>query len=261
MKIINFFKKKEYLLGSILIFLDINTFLFFYDFCTLNKLLIIFIINMSIIMIHLLICIFLESEFSSNYLRILQLRFEGKISIFSLIAAVSTYLNIYVMYYFYNEYLKYKNNCPFNLSEFDYKLHLKRRCELFSNTSIENNISQYICSFNAEKNYRRLEHLNDQNIYSEYNCSLVETLMNNNGVIVNFVNEYNKEDIYYCDLKNQPLKYPDSIDNYFCQVPLPLIYVIIFFSQIILSFYYTLLNHLYFRNIRANVCAKKEILY
>ena len=85
--------------------------------------------------------------------------------------------------------------------------------------------------------------------------------MNNNGVIVNFVNEYNKEDIYYCDLKNQPLKYPDSIDNYFCQVPLPLIYVIIFFSQIILSFYYTLLNHLYFRNIRANVCAKKEILY
>ena len=40
-----------------------------------------------------------------------------------------------------------------------------------------------------------------------------------------------------------------------------LIYVIIFFSQIILSFYYTLLNHLYFRNIRANVCAKKEILY
>ena len=86
---------------------------------------------------------------------------------------------------------------------------------------------------------------------NDINCSLVQKLINNNEVIDNFINEYNNEFIYYCDLITIPAKYGDSIDPEICQTSFFLpkyIFIINFFFLI----YFCKINFTYFRIIKAN---------
>ena len=251
MEIIKFYKRKEYIIGLILIILYIHILISFYIFIPKISYIILYLVNIFILIVYFSFCIFLESIFNGNYLKLLQIRLEKKMFFISLIAQASVVLNHFSGINFVKYYLVYMNNCPFNYSELDYKLHLKRRCELY-NINSEKNIYQYICSFNAEIDLINLDEKQYVSISNtDIKCSLVKSLINNNEVIDSFVDEYNNENIYYCDLKKQPVKYPYSINHKFCQPTFffPKIFVCLSWIFVI---YFCKLNFTYFRNIKAN---------
>ena len=255
MKIIKLLKKKEYIITLILIIIDLLIKIVCHDFFP-NKIKksIIFFYSF-VIIFHFLVCIFLESEFNRNYLILLQIRFEKYISFISLIAICSIYVNISNCYFFFNEYFDYKTSCPFFLQHLDYKLHLKRRCELY-NINHEKPTLQYICSYNADQLpilsliVGEIFNITDKYIYCKLNKSLI--VNNDNEVINKFVKEYYKEDIYFCDLIKKPMKYPISINPKICQSP-TIDFSLVIIPHFFLVLYYIYLNFVYFKNIRANI--------
>ena len=149
MRIINFLKKKEYQVGLIIIIFNLVIIIFYGDLIT-KQILLIHITSIFIIIFHNLLCIFMESEFKSNKLRLLQLQIEDKLSFISLIVVFSIVVaNFFVSGLCICNSI-YKSFCPFFLKNFDYDLHLKRRCELY-NTIVDKKILQYICSYDASK--------------------------------------------------------------------------------------------------------------
>lgn len=257
MKIINFFRRRNYLIGLITIILNIYVFIYLIPFITKVKAKSFFVINIFFESFHFLICIFLESEFDFTYLRLSQFRYEKRISILSLIVLVFNILNLFTTWIFFMRYLIYKRDCPFNLSEFNYELHFKKRCELF-NINKADNILQYICSYDAQSSNAVLFYLiNKEKLINEtyINCSKVIKLINNNEVIDKFSHEYIKEDLYYCDLVKLPENNLKPKDPYICQENNFFIFFAIILQNAFLA-YHSKLNFSYFRNIRANVNPK-----
>ena len=257
MKIINIFKIREYIVYLCLIIIDILTIIFYFGFGLSKAAENIFLFNISIIILFFFYCIFLESEFNSSNLRNLKINLENKVSIPSLIISVLSAYNFIVFLGLFVKYILYKIYCPFTLTNMDYKLHLKRRCELY-NINRESKLPyQYICSYNAEKIYFLsliFIMLCDFNSTKITKCSRVGSLINNNKVIDTFLQEYYKEDIYYCDLFELPDNYnfPSSINQNICNKP-SFFSDIILILQIYLTIVFIKANVTYFRNIRANI--------
>ena len=151
------------------------------------------------------------------------------------------------------EYNYYKQFCPYDLSGSDYELHFKRRCELY-NIDKENIYPfQYICSYN-EKNFFTEKFVNryfPENP-SEFECSKVTKLINNNKVIDDFVNEYYKEDLYYCNFKSKIGRFQKSIAIKECDNKiLPLVVFVLL--DIIFSVQFIYFIYSYFKDIKANI--------
>ena len=257
MKILEILLKKEYLVYLFLIISFIITFINFNIFLTSTSLIVLFIINIIILITHCLLCVFLEIELNDYRFSTLQLRLQKKLSFLSFLVLLSSNYNIFIELSSFFSFIKYQNNCPFNLSEFDYTLHFKRRCELY-NIKPEKLAYQYICSFDAQKD------INYQSKYDNFSrddikCSRVNFLIDNE-VIDSFVYEYYKEVLYYCDLKYQPPKFKKSIDPIYCQIDLN-IGNFFLLSSIFLNFYYFFLVIYYFRYINAKVKVKRFFLF
>ena len=258
MYIINIYRTKEYFQTLKLFIFEILSVIYFHDYVLNKYFLYIYLILLLILVIHFLICIFLESEFDNEYLQELQIILEKSLPFISFIC-LSSIAFIMVLYSIISLPLySYKFNCPFSMTNVDYKLHIKRRCELYN---INEDIStlykyQYICSFNAEEYYPSL-FLQILNKFSgnKFNqkCSKVETLINNNEVINEFINEYYKEqDLYYCDLISQPFIYP-NINPKKCDSKIIIYPEILILIHLYLTGKYFHLLIYYFRNIKANV--------
>ena len=256
MRILNIFKRKEYLLGLVIIVINLFIVKSCFNIYIHEQTKDIYRIGLYYVIFHYLICVFLESEFNSNFFKVLQIRLEKIISYISIIAIAPLAIIVQLGILFYSlVYLYYKQTCPYSLNKMDYKLHFKRRCELY-NINKENIYPfQYICSTNEEK-YKFIEEKNINIIftsnYSDVKCSKVEKLIYNNKVIDEFVNEYYKEDLYYCSLKKQIKKFPKVLLSRKCDDKLsPLI---IFGSlNYILSAIFIYWQFSYFMNIRANI--------
>ena len=255
MKILNFFTKKAYLVSLSLIIINIIIILFYLDFNIVKSFDKYLIITFSIIVFHFFPCIFLESEFESNFLRILQLQLEKVISYISLIALVSGAINVNFGHSIYVEYLMYKVSCPFFLDNIDYKLHFNRKCSLYNINKENYHPFQYICSYNPEENQILSKFVSEIYNFKDYlnmNCSKVISLINNNKVVDDFVKEYYKEDNYYCDLKRQFASYYGSFDLKTCGQTTfnPGIFIALY---LIVTAAFIILNYTYFRNIKANI--------
>ena len=246
--------KKEYLTGLLVIIINLILIFSFFDFSNIKLFKRIFLTDFFVIVFHYICCIFLESEFNTHFLKIYQIQLEKVISYLSLIALFSVALNFNAGAFFYYEYLIYKTLCPFTFDKLDYNLHLKRRCQLYNIEQRNPYPFQYICSYNPEKNQMMTILFQEVALshYSNFKCSKVETLIKNNKVIDDFVNEYYKEDIYYCDFKNQIDYFYESINPKICgtSVLYPEIFLFLVLFLIIL---YIRFNFTYFRNIRANL--------
>ena len=255
MKIFNIFNSNAYIIGLGIIIMNLRFIFSYFDFSINISSKQEFIVSFIIILVHYLLCIFLESKFDSTFLKILQIKFEKSISIISLFSIICAVFNFRLSCSFYAEYLNYKKFCPFSFSGLDYKLHLKRRCELFNINKESKYPFQYICSYNEEKIdifSKKLSETFEIGNYSEHNCSKVKNLIKNNKVINEFVNEYYKEDLYYCDLKIKIEKFKTPKNPKRCEE-------ITIHSNIFSLFYIWLLflfiywNNIYFRSIRANI--------
>ena len=181
MRILNIFKRKKYILGLVII--AMNLFIikkcFYVIIHEATKQM--FAISLFYVFLHYWICVFLESEFDSKFCRVFQLKLEKKISYISMLSIPFLTCNIVLGTLIYSlEYNYYKQFCPYDLSGSDYELHFKRRCGLY-NIDKENIYPfQYICSSNEEK-YKFIEekviNIVFTSNYSDVKCSKVEKLI------------------------------------------------------------------------------------
>ena len=261
MYIINIYKTKEYFQTLKLLIFEILSVIYFHDYVESKYFIYMYLILLFILIIHFLICIFLESEFDNEYLEELQRILEKTLPFISFICLLSIAFIIVSYSMLSLSYYLYKFDCPFSMTNVDYKLHIKRRCELYNinkdNTTLYK--YQYICTFNAEEYnpspstqiISRFSQ-NSQNIFNK-KCSKVETLINNNEVINEFINEYYKEqDLYYCDLVTQPF-INANINPMKCDSKIIIYPEILILIHFYLTGKYFHLLIYYFRNIKANV--------
>lgn len=259
MRIINIFERREYLIVLFLIILNVYYLSFsYYDLSNGPSYKRYFKISLIMIVFHFLCCVFLESEFNSLFFRKMQLKLEKKIFLISLIISVPIVSNYIIGFYFYTSYIIHQLNCPFSLDQIDLKLHLKKRCDLYNINNESSYPIQYICSYNAEKNQPLKIFLK---IFgrelSSIRCSKVKSLINNK-VTDDFLNEYHKDDIYYCNSKAIIEKYPISINLEDCgkNVFYPEIIIILHF---VLNFSFIILDLTYFKDIKANINVENYI--
>ena len=256
MKILNIFRRKEYLLGLIIIVINLYIKNLSFHLIIHEPTKKVFTTSLYYVILHYLVYVFLESEFDSIFFKILQVKLEKIMSYISIIAII--FLSLIIGYgssLYSMEYLLYKQFCPYTLSGLDYKLHFKRRCELYYIDKEKIYPFRYICSCNEEKNiFIPEKYLNEYFAfnYSDVECSKVKKLIDNNKVIDEFVNEYHKEDLYYCVLRTQVKKFSKSIISRKCDdkmFPLKGFNIIYF---ILVSIYINW-EFTYFKNIKANI--------
>ena len=143
-------------------------------------------------------------------------------------------------YYFYIYWM----NCPYTISDLDYKDHYKRRCELYNINNNSRYSYQYICSYDSTKEFKKF--------YNKYNklkeeikpdkviCIKVNELIKNNKIIQQFNNEYDISKNYYCSRTNIP-KEVDFAKHKDCSTKS---YVLHFIMFIIIFINY--INYIYF---------------
>ena len=250
--------KKEYIINLVTILTNINIITEYFDLIPkINLFKQLFLLDLSIIIFNYFYCIFLESEFDSTFLKLIQIKLEKLLIIISLIVIVCVLINFFLGSIFYVNYFNYKKYCPFSFSGLDYGLHLKRRCELYNIDNESNYPFQYICSDDESKlkifNKEFFEKYSIGN-YSDMICSKVETLINNNKVIDEFVKEYYKEELYYCNLEKQIKKFSMSINPKKCQTMGSSSDIFILY-HIFLSLLFMIEVSRYFKFIKANIVA------
>jgi len=250
--------KKEYIINLVTILTNINIITEYFDLIPkINLFKQLFLLDLSIIIFNYFYCIFLESEFDSTFLKILQIKLEKILIFIPSIVKACVLINCILAIIFYTNYCYYKKYCPFTFSGLDYSLHLKRRCELYNIDNESNYPFQYICSDDESKlNNFNKEFFADYKMrnYSDIKCSKVETLINNNKVIDEFVKEYYKEELYYCNLEKQIKKFSMSINPKKCQTMGSSSDIFILY-HIFLSLLFMIEVSRYFKFIKANIVA------
>ena len=262
MRIINIFKKYEYLSSLFLIIFFSIAYIIqsHIEFLKEQSHIEIFLAILFLQIFHFLYCIFLESEFKGNYLRILQIRLERGISYISIIIIIPAFFGLHLAVEYYYFYLLYQIFCPFTLDNIDIKLHLKRSCALYNTDLGKNFPYQYICTYDAAKFKTFYEDFLNKfpHVQDELECSKVGSLLKGNKVVDDFVNEYYKEELYYCDLEKEIIKF--SVNPEFCG-KITFSPNIILIIGLFLVFNFLILNITYFKNIRANIIIEPYILY
>ena len=103
------------------------------------------------------------------------------------------------------KFKKYWKNCPFVISDLDYSLHIRRRCDLYGVNNNSRYSYQYICSYNPSKDFKNnlSKNVEQDNIICIKSYKTIE----DNNLIDSFTNEYKKDGIYYCGRTNMPKDY------------------------------------------------------
>ena len=144
-------------------------------------------------------------------------------------------------YYNYEIFLK---NCPFTFTkESPYE---KRRCELYNINKNSRYKYQYICSYDASKEF--IDDEENENNFNEIICFIKENTIRTNTVINKFISVYNNKDnkLFYCNRIDQPKK-NDYIKEEYCnkEINIPNI-----FSWLhILTYIMSLIHLHYFKKI------------
>ena len=147
---------------------------------------------------------------------------------FSIIGFITLSVNI-------SNYRKYFKQCPFTLNKLNYNIRLQKRCELYNINNYSRYTYQYICSYDASKDFKynlKKERKNDVII-----CIPFKTLIDNNDIVSNFYNEYKYSEKYYCSrTKRTPDDYYKFINPKNCNDKSNYIRTVIFFVISLFSF-------------------------
>ena len=244
MNIINIFKKREYIIGFLFLLLYFIGLLIY----SLFNQEIFLPFSFSISVGCYLCFIFLESEFESNTLRMLQIKFERRLSIILAINLISIISSLKIVVNRKN-YHDFAFDCQFVNHNDSYIFDNKKICVLYNIKKDDTFPYKYICTFNAKED--PLNFSKEQLI-----CSKIEKLVNNNEIIDAFIKEnYKEENFYFCDSKHQPTNENDckSKTKY-----IQFLYSKYFIFYIYLFVRYIILNINYFQYIKVNI---KEKIY
>ena len=127
----------------------------------------------------------------------------GILYIISIFIWISEFITLTVNYSYYNKYLK---NCPYIISDLEYNLHIKKRCELYNINHNSRYSYQYICSYNSSKDFKN--ELSSEIKKNNVICLPFKEPIQNNKKINLFLNEYKNEEKFYCSRTNIPDDYP-----------------------------------------------------
>ena len=178
MIIINIFQRWNYFICLLYLLLNIISF-FLYNGTIEDQILIkIYIVTLFLLLAHYLYCIFLESEFDSHYLKVLQLLFQRYLYLVSLMINLAAGINNIIGIVFPISFIKYRYSCEKSKNEFN----SQRKCELYSINN-EDFPYRYICPYNPknEEYPKELRKLAD--FYPYAKCSDFESLLINNDEI------------------------------------------------------------------------------
>jgi hypothetical protein len=138
----------------------------------------------------------------------------GKLNVFLQAFLIFTKL-LYSINYFY--FAKYHKNCPFSLSSDLFSnntsYYEKRRCELYNIYTNSRYKYQYICSYNASKDF---ENDKSDNGLDKIICTPKMSNISNNNIINQFSTLYynNNSELFYCNRVDLPTKNADIKDEY-----------------------------------------------
>ena len=108
----------------------------------------------------------------------------------------------------YTKFTSYWKNCPYLLSDLEYNIHFKRRCELYNINNNSRYSYQYICSYDSSKDFKNdfSKKIESNNIICvPFNESIIENYYNYD-IIILFTNEYKDEKKFFCSRTNIPEK-------------------------------------------------------
>ena len=155
-------------------------------------------------------------------------------------------------------------NCPYILNDLNYKLHLRRRCELYNINKNSRYSYKYICSYDSsqEFKYKDLDKNRKKIINKEIEpdyviCVQAKKLLTENMVIDLFNKEYKNTQKYFCSRTNKPKAfiYAKSED---CNNLIKYIFNIFLFIVIIFQGPYLLMNYYSIKNIKGNMKLVEE---
>ena len=245
MKIINIFGKKEYNICLCFFLLNIVSIKLFQDYVEEKLLSFTYFLNLGVAMLFYFFCFFIESEFESEYLRVLQIRFENWLSFASIITTISISILSFLYFIFP---LSYYRNIKIIVTD---KLHNNRGCDLYNINNTKYFPYQYICPYSSITDIYPDIILNNNKSFLEAKCSKIFPLMNKNEIIESLRKKNNKENIYFCDLKYQyePIILKNNNNYYFINL-YP--YLLMIFHIYLVIKFLSLVNT-YFKYIKANV--------
>ena len=244
MEFVRIFNQEEYRMFFIFFSINFITILLISDYMPDIYPIITYRICFTLFVSYNIYCIFIVSSFDSIYLKILQIKLQKINPLFAsfigLLSIVFTFLFHMILIYLY---IYYKLNCPFLLQNFDLKIHAQKRCELYNINSTSIYPNQYICSFNPGETKERI-------------CSKVVQIIKNNEIVDSFLNEYYKEqNLYYCDLKEQPSLFVE-VNPKLCNEKIPILLLYhkpLIMLNIIIGLICTKNIFTYFRTIKPNI--------
>ena len=189
-----------------IIFLLINIFTLIFTIWMTKALSILYYIFFSLLSINYIYFILYELPFKINFIEHLKDSINKKHFIFILIYIFLLITSFIILTVNFAIFSKYWVNCPFTINDLDYKIHLKRRCELYNINNNSRYAYQYICSYDPSKEFQDInkKENNQEIIPNKVICIPVNKLIEDNDIISLFNNEYLKEKKYYCSRTDIP---------------------------------------------------------
>ena len=219
MKCESIFKLIIFILGTICFLTNIFLLLFYRHYFSSEALEILFYISFGLVYCLYLFILFMELPIKNNTINKFRKKCTGPIGkcVIFIIFFIIILFELIILSFMADYNSEYWKNCPFTISE-HYKLHSKRRCELYNLNSNSRFSNQYICSYNPDDDFkyeykRSGKHSHKvpkklrKKIEPDYvRCVMVKNLIPNNNIITLFNNEYENIDKYYCSRTNKPKK-------------------------------------------------------
>ena len=247
MQIINILKRWEYLLCLMFFLTKIFTIMLSKEYVPELILVNVFKFNFASEIIYYLYCIFLESEFESKYIKILQIRFEKRLFFVTIMINLASITNIGLYYAFpafHINYIKayklYRNN-----------INSEKNLELYNINEKDTFPYHYICSYNPENEILPNKLKSIYYLIPKFKCTKFK-LINNNKAIQSFIKKYELNHIYHCGSKDRKknLFFFGNSDYY--DLSLYLVYILMTLYTFLCVKHLELVN-VYFKNIKANV--------
>lgn len=191
---------------------------------------ILYYIYFAFISIYYLFLFLSELSLNINFLNKIKETINKHIVFVTLIFFIINFLEFILLSINVTKFMKFWKNCPYIMSDLDYSLHYKRRCELYNIHNNSRYSYQYICSYDSSKDFNYKSKLKEEVNPEIVRCVQVNNLIEDNEIIELFSNEYSKNNNYYCSRADKPEKYSFAKNKDCTRTKYSLMVVFLFFS-------------------------------
>ena len=197
---------------SVIIFIFCNAFFLIYNIWVSKFLKILFIISLIILLlssIYSFIYIYISLDLNIYFINNLKLyKLTYRLFIFTEVILITISSGSKIIMNYNKDYLDtFLNNCPFTLKKNESNF-VGHTCELYNIYNNSRYKYQYICSYNASKDFKS-EKTKDG--HEKIQCVVKKHNISSSDIITNFINKYennsmNVSEFFYCSRIDMPIK-------------------------------------------------------